>query len=224
MQNRGVQPETQHIFTVPNMMTAARATAAVALPAYAATGGKYPTLVYGVAAASDMEGFFARLIDRFKPGWGTSDLGERVDPIADTALGVGGNAAILMSERSSSLAKVSAVISTVKVAKQAVWAVEANHVHETVFDEPYVKKSPSMTGKIGTCALFAGQGLALSTIELGDSGRHKKLRLVAGLASVGLSLTGLALGERARKHYATELQAKIRQHYTENSPSYFKPR
>jgi len=199
-------------------MTFGRGLTAALLPVYTARRGKHPTTVFLAGAATDAEGIVARFIDKIAPGWGTSDLGERADPIADATLGAGANTTILTSHRSSCLAKVSAAICSVKVAKQAAWAAETNYVHNAVFNKPYAKK-PSATGKIGTVAMFAGQGLAMSTIELGDSGRHDRLRLLAGAAAVGFSLTGLMLGNKACSGYSAELQEEIRAHYAQ-TPQY----
>lgn len=201
----------EHVFTLPNMMTAARAAMSVVLPFYMANanGGKRASLMTAIGAASDKESTVADLVDKRWPGWGRSELGKRADPIADTLFGAGVNGGILASPHTSRGAKAAAVISTIKVMNQTRWAIAADKKHRQALGEPYVADVGRL-GKVGTFSMLVGTALATATGDLNAEGKKQgPLRKAAGIGAVLFATTGLAFGELARKKHDRVLNAKL---------------
>lgn len=179
---------SEHIATVPNSMTALRGLMAIALPIYMRRGGKYASVGAVIGAASDKESTVADLIDKKHPGWGRSELGKRADPIADTAFRAGVGAGVLISPKTSGMAKLAATLNTAKVIEQTAWAVKADKKHRNEFGTPLVADVDKI-GKIATATMLASTGLGALTGDLNPNKRSQsQIRNAAGVASIGLAI------------------------------------
>ena len=197
------------ILTVPNAMTAFRGIMGVLLPVYMARGGKLASIGVGLGSVSDLESPAADAIDKKWPGWGRSKLGKRGDPIVDTEFGAGLAVGVIISPKTSRLAKAGAVLTAIKVGIQTIWAVDANRKHLEAFGNPYVA-DVGMTGKTGTAFMLAGIGLGVLTGDLNPAKeKQRAIRDGAGIGAVLFAAAGLVLGELARKKHDQTLKAKL---------------
>lgn len=75
------------IFTIPNLMTLARAICAMQVfNSLQSEDFETATIYFFVGAITDVDGSVAKLIDKFWETWGSSKLGKIIDPIADKML------------------------------------------------------------------------------------------------------------------------------------------
>jgi phosphatidylglycerophosphate synthase len=204
----------EHIATPANAMTLARPILGGIAAKMLATGerGRYGVLPWVIGmAASDAEGNVGRLVDKWsiaktgqKNGYGTTELGKALDPVADTIgfLEIAG--ATLASPLASRLGKWAVGIVLTQESTKAVWAVQANSAHKAKHDGEKLTLDVTRTGKIATGAKFAALASAVLTHDL-EPGLG---RTAAGIAALGSAVVGVMLGEKARRGYNKDLHEK----------------
>ncbi len=200
----------EHLMTPANLMTFSRALLGVALPRYMARGGKHAGALVALGALTDREGDVARWVDsKGYEGWGSTSLGARIDPIADTVFGAGIAAGITVSPNASRTVKLASAINGIKVAKQSAWAIAADKKHREVTGEAYVAKVDKV-GKRGTALMLASEGAAAVATKLSsEKPSQAKARKALEVTSVVLAGAGLIFGEQARRSHDKKLKAKL---------------
>jgi phosphatidylglycerophosphate synthase len=207
-----------HILNIPNAMTASRAFALGPLGAkMLISGERGVTPIVAAMAASDAEGKVARAIDKRsiestgkKNGYGTTELGKSIDPVADTVGFLEIAAAALKSPRTSALGKVAVGIVLAQESVKSGWAVRADKAHRKATVSPEVPRGEKLvldvtkTGKRATGAKFAALSGAVLTHDLEPG----KARTAAGVGAVASAVAGAVLGERARYGYNENLKSK----------------
>ncbi len=192
----------EHLLTPANIMTASRPLIAgyIAYKLLNEEVGVTPLMV--AMAASDAEGNVARAIDRFIPdsGYGCTEIGKSLDPIADTAAFMEVAAAALKAPRVSKLGKAAVGIVLMTEAVKTGWAVSADSRYRRKTGEKLVI-APTKTGKLATAEKFVALTAAVATHDLEPGPR----RTAAGIVALGAALLGAFHGENARRGYQHEL-------------------
>lgn len=184
-------------------MTAARPVMAAEVGRRLVKGETNATPLMMGMALTDMEGKVAGTVEAIAPGsgYGRTELGKSVDPIADSMAFAEIAGATLASPRASHLGKIAVAIVAATEGVKAVWAGKANAKHKRETGKQLVLK-PTMTGKVATSLKFAALTSAVRThdLELGPR------RTAYGVAAVATAAAGAALGEKARHSYKRKLE------------------
>ncbi|MEO6513103.1 MAG: CDP-alcohol phosphatidyltransferase family protein [Candidatus Saccharimonadales bacterium] len=197
---------TEHLLTPANLLTLSRPLlgAEIAHRLIHDDCDKNVTPLMLVMAATDGEGYVARLVDKYFPGSGrgSTKLGEAADPIADTAAFLEVAVAALKAPHVSKLGKVAVGIVLTGESVKTGWAIWSNFKHRRATGEQLVIK-PSRSGKIATAEKFAALTAAIGTHDL-EPGRK---RTWLGVVAVGAAIDGTVRGEKARQSYQRNLAA-----------------
>lgn len=161
--------------------------------------GKRGALGFAIAmAASDAEGNVARYIDKKFPdsGYGTTNHGKLMDPIADTAslLTLCGGA--LISPGLNRISKLAVGVVLGQEFVKAVWATSQNSKYKQATGEKLVLPV-SPAGKEAMAEKFAAITLAVASNEI-DGSRGQR---ILGAAALGFAVMGARRGESARGEY-----------------------
>ena len=192
----------EHLITPANLLTAARPVMALEVAHRIATGRRHTTALMLATVATDAEGTVARLVEKAAPnsGYGLTELGAAIDPIADSMAFMEIAAGALVGRRVSLLGKLGVGLVVATEGVKAKWAVKANAKHKAETGERLVIK-PSGLGKAATDFKFAALFSAVRTHEL-EPGTE---RTVWGIASLATAAVGTVLGEKARRSYQNSL-------------------
>lgn len=154
-------------------------------------------------ALTDMEGKLAGAVDAVAPnsGYGRTERGKALDPIADSIAFAEVAGGVLGSPRASRLGKTAVGLVAATEGVKAGWAVKANATHKKETGEQLVLQ-PSLTGKTATALKFAALTAAVRTHDL-KPGPH---RTAYGIASLATASAGSVLGEKARRGYKRKLK------------------
>lgn len=188
----------ESLFAIPNWLTAVRPPLA-GVAAYRLITGQRGAFGWAATAmATDLEGNVGRAIDRWFPGsgLGCTELGARLDPLADAGAATVLAPAVLAAPNIHPAAKIAGSIVAASEGKKILDASElaSNHRQQT---GGILDIKVSWTAKKGTFFKLAALGLATATNEL----RPGKTRTATALLSLGSAAAGAVFTEKAWKEY-----------------------
>lgn len=187
------------ILTIPTAVTALRPyIAAKKIAPMLRQGEVGVTPWMGLMMMTDAEGSVARLIDKYWPdsGLGSSSLGAKLDPPADTLAMLRVAGAALQSDRISTRAKVAVTTVLGSEGHKTLWAARNNYRHIMETGQQLSFK-PSFLGKTATAHKLAALTLAICSHDMEES--EQKKRMTTG--ALVLALGGTAAGEIALYRY-----------------------
>jgi hypothetical protein len=201
----GTLDNPNHFLTPATVMTISRPLIGFEIGRRLITGEENVTPLMMAVGASDGEGFVARYIDKHFPesGRGSTELGKALDPIADTIALLEIAGAALKAPRVSKLGK--AAVGTILASEsiKTIWAAYANSKHILSTGNQLVI-TPSRDGKAATASKFVALTAAVATHDC-EPGTQ---RTTLGWLAIGMALSGIFLGEKARRGYAEDLRTK----------------
>lgn len=181
------------LWTPANNMTGARPVLGGIATYKFITGEKGVTPYILAGVATDGEGYVARFFDRYFPELeiGSSDIGEKWDPIADTAFMLEIAAGALASPNVNWQAKTGVGIVLGKEGRKTAWAVRNSLRYKEATGKDMVMK-PKMPGKIGTVGAF---GAILAAGIVHDLGKENPMSPAIGYTGIVLGAVGTTAGE-----------------------------
>ena len=193
----------EHIVTPANLLTLSRPLIGAEVGRRLLAGETDVTPLVLVMAATDAEGFIARLMDKHLPQLerGSTHNGQIWDPIADTVAFLEVSSAALKAPYVSKPAKLAVGIMLASEAVKATWATISNVKHRLKTGQQ-LDIRPGMLGKTATGFKFTAVALAVATNDLEPCQARRQL----GIAAIGAALSGAVLGEKARRGYSALLQ------------------
>lgn len=207
-----VRPDTvpsDRLITPATVMTLSRPVLAGKASLMLVRGERYVTPIVAAAAATDMEGNVARLIDKLFPnsGLGVSTKGAQLDPVADTAAVLEIASAALIGP-GVSLAGKAAVTSVMgQEGFKSVWALMAASkyrkatISETIPNGEMLAMPIEQIGAEAMAEKLWALVLAVATNDV-DPG---PLRTTLGLGALAFAAVGVTHGEQARSSYVDSL-------------------
>lgn len=206
---RGGAPEVEQsdrIITPANLLSASRPALALKAASMLLHGQKGAGAVVALMAATDMEGYPARKIDKKWPesGLGTSKFGTKADTYADASAMLIVAGAALLAPRVSAPGKAAVGIVLAQEGYKTGWAAlrAAQYLQAT---GELLEIPTDIIGKVAMVKKFVAIEAAVCTGDFDNP----YIRQGLGAASLGFALAGASDGESARTSYQELFEFKM---------------